>query len=107
MNGVTSRRRRQRVCSRDSAREEEEEEKRNRDDEREEGLRLPLSPLLEGRSASHRRALAPVHHLPARHQSGASGDTCTAVGANRERGRKWKNLIAPDVDTDCRSSRSY
>lgn len=30
-----------------------------------------------------------------------------SCGGERKTGRKWKNPIAPDVDTDCRSSRLY
>lgn len=30
-----------------------------------------------------------------------------SCGSERKTGRKWKNPIAPDVDTDCRSSRLY
>lgn len=49
--------------------------------------------LLEVRSTVHRRALAPIHHLPVRHQSGASCGMFTAVGAKGRRGENGKILL--------------
>lgn len=83
MNGVTSRRRRQRVCSKDGERGRERGEKGETG--KSEGrvrLRLLLLLLLPViRSALYRRALAPIHHLSVRHQSEAQSEMYTAVGA--------------------------
>lgn len=80
MNGVTSRRRRQRVWSKDGERGRERGEKGETG--KSEGrvrLRLLLLPVI--RSALYRRALAPIHHLSVRHQSEAQSEMYTAVGA--------------------------
>ena len=63
-------------------------------------MRLPLLLLLllllleeeeeEVRPALHRRALAPLHHLPVRHQSGVSCEMYTAVAAKGRRGENGK-----------------
>lgn len=47
----------------------------------------------EVRSALHRRALAPIHHLPVRHQSGASCEMYTAAGAKGRRRENGKILL--------------
>lgn len=82
MNGVTSRRRRQRVCSKDGERGRERGEK-GETGKREGRVRLRLLLLLLPviRSALYRRALAPIHHLSVRHQSEAQSEMYTAVGA--------------------------
>lgn len=92
MNGVTSRRRRQRVCSKDGAREGERQRKGETGKKRE-VVRVRRLLLLEVRSTVHRRALAPIHHLPVRHQSGASCGMFTAVGAKGRRGENGKILL--------------
>ncbi|CAK6956925.1 Hypothetical predicted protein, partial [Scomber scombrus] len=116
VNGVTSRRRRQRVCSKDRERGEKKG-KRKREEREGEGevggklppllLLLPLEVVEVVRSALHRRALEPIHHLSVRHQSRGVARNVHSCGSERKKGRKWKNPIAPDVDTDCRSSRLY
>lgn len=78
MNGVTSRRRRQRVCSKDEERGRERGEK-GETGKSEGRVRLRLLPVI--RSALYRRALAPIHHLSVRHQSEAQSEMYTAVGA--------------------------
>ncbi len=94
MNGVTSRRRRQRVCSKDRAREGREGGQRNREGEGEREAGVRLLPA-EVRPAPHRRALAPLHHLPVSHQSGVfvRNAAYTAVGARRRRGENGKILL--------------
>lgn len=78
--GVTSRRRRQRVCcSVDGGREREEEE------EEAEGIQGEAAAArsrwrFAGRAgALHRRALAPINHLPVRHQSGGRRAECSQL----------------------------
>lgn len=80
----------------------EKEEKWNRTEEEEKG---------RGETgcgaALHRRALGPIHHLPVRHQSLRVDRNEHICGGERKTMRRWKNPIAPDVDTDCRRCSLY
>jgi len=105
VNGVTSRRRRQRVCSKDRASERGEREEKGEEGRGEAGVRLLLE--VEVRSALHRRALTPIHHLSCQASVRGVMRNVHSCGSERKTGRKWKNPIAPDVDTDCSSSRLY
>lgn len=92
--------------------EREREREKGETGKREGWVRLwPPPPLLPPlpviRSALHRRALAPIHHLSVIHQSEAQSKNVHSCGSERMEGRKWKNPIAPDVDADCGSSRLY
>lgn len=80
---------------RERERREEGKEKQGREKGRERERLLLLEELeeVEVRSALHRRALAPIHHLSVRHQSGASCEMYTAVGARGRRGENGKILL--------------
>lgn len=53
-------------------------------------MRLPLLPV--DRSALHRRALAPIHHLSVKNQSGASREIGTQLHERKEEGEKMENF---------------
>lgn len=112
MNEVTSRRRRQRVCSEETARERGEREGGNGEEERGRGEAAAAGGGGGGGRGGGSLRFAPTcscaNSSPAC-QASVRGvvRNVHSCGSERKTERKWKNPIAPDVGTGCRSSRLY
>ncbi len=117
MNEVTSRRRRQRVCSKETARERGEREETGKEKGERERGRGEAAPAAAGGGGGGGGGGGSLGFAPTCSCANPSPACQASVrgvvrnvhscGSERETERKWKNPIAPDVDTDCRSSRLY